>query len=74
MTDREIIVNFVGVKCLCGADKKTRKSFCRLHYFALPQGLRENLFELDGYPETFRRALTVLGIPEPQNQPAPTTV
>ena len=63
--DKAIYENLRGLDCVCGAKKAPRKSFCRVDYFRLPVGLRNALYERDGYPETFRRALTLLELPAP---------
>jgi hypothetical protein len=62
MTASAIFLNRTGKQCLCGAEKKTRQPFCPVHFFALPQGTREALFDLDVYPDTFLRACGLLGI------------
>lgn len=51
--------------CACGATKKARQTFCRVHYFALPVGMREALYDVDGYVEAYRAACEKLGLKEP---------
>lgn len=62
MTAAAIFSNRAGKVCLCGAEKKARQPFCPVHFSALPEGTREALFELDVYPDTFRRACGLLGL------------
>ncbi len=66
MTDDLVIYqNLHGTVCVCGAEKKARQSFCRTHYFKLPPGTRQALYEVSEYPETFRRACELLGLEAP---------
>lgn len=59
--DDAVIYNDLrGTVCVCGAQKARGNSFCRSHYFALPVGLRRELYERDDYPNTFRRACDLL--------------
>ena len=45
-------------KCVCGAEKQKRQSFCRKCYLALPQKLRSELYKpmSDGYAEVHEEA------------------
>lgn len=62
---RAIYQNLRGAVCVCSAHKTARQSFCRSHYFALPVGLRRQLYEVDRYPETFARACAHLNLSLP---------
>jgi hypothetical protein len=61
-----IFENLRGVVCACGEPKLAGKSFCRSNYFALPKDLRNELYRREGYPDTFRQCLKLLGLPEPK--------
>lgn len=63
--DLEIYRELRGTTCACGATKKGRQSFCRACYFRLPKGTQRELYEVEGYPETYRRACGLLGLREP---------
>lgn len=51
-----------GTKCACGARKQVRQSLCRLHYFALPEGMRRDLYQEADYPAHYKAALKHLGL------------
>ncbi len=79
MTDQEIYADLVrGTTCACTAAKKPRMSFCRGCYGRLPGGVQQALYDRDGgYPDAYRRARTVLGMPiQPATRPdrSPTPV
>ncbi|GEM_PF-2860289 len=61
-----IYKNLAGTTCVCGSAKKARQSLCRAHYFRLPPGTRQALYETEGYPETFARACETLGLALPE--------
>jgi hypothetical protein len=66
--DHGIYENLRGTECVCGGEKRAGRSFCRRDYFKLPQELRNALYRRDGYADTFRRALALLGLAEPIKQ------
>ncbi len=67
--DHNVFVNLRGIVCACNSSKLGGKSFCRRCYFKLPKDLRDALYQSVGYPETFRRALRFLKLPEPRVEP-----
>jgi hypothetical protein len=66
MTNPEILQDFLSERCRCGKAKQTRQSFCREHYYELPQALRQRLTRNfgEGYEEAYRDALEVLNLAE----------
>jgi len=71
MTDRNIYIDLLtGTRCVCTSTKKRGMSLCAGCYGRLPIGVKHALYDRDGnYPDAYRRALTVLGLPEPVAQP-----
>jgi hypothetical protein len=65
MTEADLAIyhELRGTVCACGATKKARQSFCRRDFFSLPKGTQRELYEVDGYPETYRRACGLLWLP-----------
>lgn len=66
-----IYENLRGSVCACGQPKAPGKSFCRDNYFALPKEERAALYKREGYPETYRHCLELLGLKEPSLAPRP---
>lgn len=67
--DHGIWTNLRGTSCACGDAKLPGKSFCRPHYFALPNDMRSALYQRAGYVDAFRAALKFLGLDEPKAEP-----
>jgi hypothetical protein len=64
-----ILRNLLGRQCVCGGRKTPRQSFCRLHYFSMPLGMRERLYEqVPGVLRPLRG-----GVQTPRPRPAETT-
>lgn len=62
-----ILINLRGTECVCGARKTARQSFCRRHYFGLPLGMRERLYEeIPAYYEHFEAACDHHGLDLPK--------
>lgn len=66
MTEKETLENFKGKFCICGHTKKAEQSFCRPHYFALPQYMKNKLWLgwFNGYVGAFTDAARHLGLME----------
>ena len=64
ISTRDCLLNLRSLTCACGAWKATRRSMCRAHYFALPEGMRDALRARcgEGYEEAYTRALQFHGI------------
>lgn len=62
MTDAEVYQSLGSTECpSCGNKKQPKMSFCRHCYYSLTPDVRQSLYEKDGYPDTFRAALAILG-------------
>lgn len=59
MNRLDMLVDLKGVLCKCGNPKKAMRSFCGRCYYALPEGLRDRLYNrfMDGYEDAFAEAL-----------------
>lgn len=67
--DHGIWTNLRGAVCACGDAKLAGRSFCRGHYFKLPQAMRTALYRRTGYVDAYRAALKYLGLSEPKAEP-----
>lgn len=75
-TRKELLAELVGTTCRCGARKVARQTFCRAHYFRLPAGMRNALYDGmgQGYEDAYGRAAEFLHLPgleaaaKPSNQ------
>lgn len=58
-----VLRQFISTLCVCGAEKETRRSFCRSCYFRLPEAMRTALWKRigHGYHEAYRAACHWLG-------------
>lgn len=52
------ILELAGAVCFCGRDKNPKETFCKVHYFSLPRGMRNALYRLvnHGYEEAYKSA------------------
>lgn len=46
--------------CRCGRAKRRGKTFCSKCYYALPEKLRDQLYQPRGYTDTYREACAEL--------------
>lgn len=61
---RPILKELGGTKCACGQKKTARQTFCKGHYFGLPKGMRDRLYDPvgEGYVEAYRAACKHLNL------------
>lgn len=61
-TPRELVAELRGTTCRCGADKKSRHTFCSTCYYVLTPTLRHRLYLRigEGYESAYAEAATEL--------------
>ena len=57
-----LVKELVGTKCTCGAQKRSKQTFCRNCYYSLPRDTRNSLYNRigEGYEEAYLNAVEIL--------------